>query len=120
MIRALAKRRRERRAAAALARLAAHFDAQLLAAADIAITRARRTLSARMPTLPLQDRLNDRERVDVDDVIGVAHEHFGLAAIPQERAAAALRARYEHRTGSMDLDTDAYDYPTNPTTDQEK
>ncbi|MFD3622583.1 hypothetical protein ACFWWT_47140 [Streptomyces sp. NPDC058676] len=113
MIRALAKRRRERRAAAALARLAAHFDAQLLAAADIAITRARRTLSARMLTLPLQDRLNDRERVDVDDVLAVAHEHFGLVAIPPERAAAALRARYDHRTGAMDLDTDAYDYPTN-------
>ncbi|MCX4707160.1 hypothetical protein [Streptomyces sp. NBC_01373] len=88
----------------------AHFDAQLRKAADIAITRARRMLSERMPTLPLQEQGYDRERVDVDDVIGVAHEHFGLVAIPQERAAAILRARYELRTGALDLDTDAYDY----------
>lgn len=107
------KRRCERRRTAALARLAAHFDAQLRESADIAITRARRTLSSRMPTLPLEDQATDRERVDVDDVLAVAYEHFGLAAIPPERAAAALRARYEHRTGAMDLDTDAYDHPTN-------
>jgi hypothetical protein len=120
VIRALVKRRRERRRVAALARLAAHFDAQLAAAADIAITRARRELNRRMPTLSLREGAYDRERVDVDDVLAVAHEHFGLAAVPPERAAAALRARYEHRTGGLDLDTDAYDHPTNPTTDQEK
>ncbi|MGW1379560.1 hypothetical protein ACWD6P_35570 [Streptomyces sp. NPDC002446] len=97
MIRAFLKRRRERRRAATLKRLAAHFDAQLGAAADIAISRARRTAS---PT--------ERGSVLVEDVSGAAHEHFGLAAIPPEKAAAALRARYELRAGAFDLDTDAY------------
>ncbi|MFD4977899.1 hypothetical protein [Streptomyces sp. NPDC058424] len=63
MIRSLIERRRARRAAATAAQLSAHFDAQMQAAADIAITAARRELSRRMPTLPLQHM--DRERVDV-------------------------------------------------------
>lgn len=100
------KRRRERRRVAALARLSAHFDAQLRSAADMAISHARRTAA---PT--------ERGSVTVADVSGTAYEHFGLAAIPPERAAAALRARYELRTGAFDLDTDVYDYPT---ADQEK
>ncbi|MGW4311026.1 hypothetical protein [Streptomyces californicus] len=106
-------RRAERRRAAALARLSAHFDAQLATAVDIAITRARRELMATWPALPPADRLTARGSVDVVDVQAVAWEHFGLAAVPADKAAAVLRARYELRTGAMDLDTDAYD-------DQEK
>lgn len=109
MIRGMVVRRQERRHAAAYARLAAHFDAQLVAAADIAISRARRSLTDRAPALPLSLRPLDRERVDVADVLDVVHEHFGIAAVPPERAAAALRARYELRAGTMDLDTDAYE-----------
>lgn len=78
--------------------VAAHFEAQLREAADMAITRARRAA----PT-------GERWRVDVDDVLAAAHDHFGLAAIPPEKAGAALRARYELRAGPVDLDTDAYD-----------
>jgi hypothetical protein len=93
--------------------------AQLVESADTAISTARRTLMNRMPSLPLQDRLSDRERVDVAHVLAVALERFHLEVEPRT-AAAVLRGRYELRTGAMDLDTDAYDYPTNPTTDQEK
>ncbi|MFD7186281.1 hypothetical protein ACFV90_40760 [Streptomyces sp. NPDC059904] len=103
------RRRSERRQAAALARLSAHFDAQLLTATDIAITAARRELMATWPTTPLADRLTVRGSVTVADVQETAWEHFGLAAVPPDRAATTLRARYEVRTGAMDLDTDAYD-----------
>ncbi|WP_097922967.1 hypothetical protein [Streptomyces sp. wa1063] len=103
------RRRAERRRTQALARLAAHFDAQLAAATDIAITRARRELMATWPTIPLADRLTVRGSVTVADVQEAAWEHFGLAAVPPDRAAAILRNRYEWRTGAMDLDTDAYD-----------
>lgn len=99
MIRTFARRRRERRRTAALARLSAHFDAQLGRAADIAISRARR---AAAPT--------ERGSVLVEDVSWAAYEHFGLVAIPPEKAAAALRSRFELRTGAFDLDTDAYQY----------
>ncbi|WP_370271253.1 hypothetical protein [Streptomyces sp. V4I8] len=100
------RRRRERRA---VERGAAHLDAQLRESADIAISAARRALSRRMPELSLEDQVRDRERVDVQDVLDTAHEHFGLTAVDRERAAAFLRARYELRTGAMDLITDAYD-----------
>ncbi|MFE7113193.1 hypothetical protein ACFU98_47685 [Streptomyces sp. NPDC057575] len=103
------RRRAERRQAAALARVSAHFDAQLLAATDIAITRARRELAATWTTIPLADRLTVRGSVTVADVQETAWEHFGLAACPADKTAAFLRNRYEWRTGSMDLDTDAYD-----------
>jgi hypothetical protein len=46
----------------------------------------------------------------VADVQEAAHEHFGLVAVPADKAAVILRARYEMRTGHMDLDTDAYDH----------
>ncbi|MFH9016440.1 hypothetical protein ACH4C6_34470 [Streptomyces sp. NPDC017943] len=107
------RRRAERRRAAALAALAAHFDAQLATAADIAITRARRELMATWPALRPADQLTARGSVTVADVQEAAWEHFGLAAVPPDRAAYVLRNRYEWRTGSLDLDTDAYD-------DQEK
>jgi hypothetical protein len=100
---------RRRRGRQAADRGAAHLDAQLRESVDIAITVARRALSRRMPDLSLEDRSRDRERVDVQDVLDVAHEHFGLTDVDRERAAAFLRARYELRTGAMDLDTDAYD-----------
>ncbi|MFJ6564750.1 hypothetical protein ACIQMV_33855 [Streptomyces sp. NPDC091412] len=99
MIRSLIERRRARRAAATAAQLSAHFDAQMQAAADSAITAARRELSRRMPTLPLQHM--DRERVDVRNVLDVAHEHFGLVAVPPERVAAILRARYALQAGAI-------------------
>ncbi|MFE4678203.1 hypothetical protein [Streptomyces sp. NPDC056723] len=107
MILGVIRRRRERRAAA---RQADHLRAQLRASADIAITRARRELSRRMVNLPLEERLQDRERVDVEDVAAVAREHFGLTEVPTGRAAAILRDRFELRTGSMDLLTDAFEY----------
>lgn len=100
------RRRRERQAAA---RGAAHLDAQLRESADIAITAARRSLRHRMPELSLKDLARDRERVDVQDMLDTAHEHFGLTAVDRERAAAILRARFETRTGALDLITDAYD-----------
>lgn len=100
------RRRRERQAAA---RGAAHLDAQLRASADIAITAARRALRHRMPTLSLKELARDRERVNVQDVLDVAHEHFGLTDVDRERVAAFLRARFECRTGALDLITDAYD-----------
>ncbi len=52
----------------------------------------------------------DREAVDVQDVLAVACDRFGLTDVDPERAAAWLRARYELRTRSMDLITDAYEY----------
>ncbi|WP_393101434.1 hypothetical protein [Streptomyces sp. LN325] len=97
------RRRRKRRADE---RAAAHLDAQLRAAADIAISRARRALTRRMAELALP--LPDRERVDVQDVLAVAHEHFGLTDVDREQAATVLRARFETRTAALDLDTDAY------------
>ncbi|MET7843681.1 hypothetical protein ABZT45_34770 [Streptomyces sp. NPDC005356] len=107
MILGAIRRRRDRRAAE---QWAAHLRAQLRESADIAITRARRELGRRMVTLPLEVRLQDRERVDVADVLAVACEHFGLTDAPAGQAAAILRDRFELRTGSMDLLTDAYEY----------
>ncbi|MFF0794180.1 hypothetical protein [Streptomyces spiralis] len=107
MIRTLIRRRRERRAAE---QAAAHLDAQLRESADIAISAARRQLRRRMPELSLEDQVCDRERVDVQDILDVAHEHFGLTDVDREQAAAILRARYELRTGALDLITDAYDH----------
>jgi len=104
----LIERRRARRAAQATARLRAEHDAQLRAAADLVISRARRALTDRMPSLPLAERLTDREWVTVADVQGEAAAFFGLVAVDPGRAAAALRARYELRSGGMDLLTDAY------------
>ncbi|MFF9128437.1 hypothetical protein ACF09J_35225 [Streptomyces sp. NPDC014889] len=101
------RRRRDRRATE---RATAHLDAQLRESADIAISAARRRLTRRMPTLPLHLEHQDREAVDVQDVLDAAREHFGLTDVEPERAAAWLRARYELRTGSMDLITDAYEY----------
>ncbi|MFF3934157.1 hypothetical protein [Streptomyces hirsutus] len=40
----------------------------------------------------------------------VARDRFGLTDVDPERSAAWLRARYELRTRSMDLITDAYEY----------
>ena len=110
MIAFLTKRRREREAAERLV-------AQLVESADTAISAARRTLMDRVFSLPLEQQVTDRERVDVDDVLAVARDRFGLTDVRPDTAAAVLRGRYELRLGSMDLDTDAYDYPT---TDQEK
>ncbi|MEJ8662285.1 hypothetical protein [Streptomyces sp. MS1.AVA.4] len=106
MIPGFLRRRREHLASV---RGTAHLDAQLRESADMAITAARRALSRRVPELSLEARVCDRERVDVQDVLDTAHEHFGLTDLPRERVAAVLRARYELRTGPMDLDTDAYD-----------
>lgn len=100
---------RRRRAAAAARAHAVYVDRLLSQAVDIAITRARRLLTARMPLLTLDERLTDRERVDVADVLAVAADHFGLTEVPADRARAILQARYGLRSGGMDLDTDAYD-----------
>ncbi|MGW4623485.1 hypothetical protein [Streptomyces sp. NPDC004592] len=108
MIRGILRRRHERLAAV---RHAAHVQAQLRESTDIAITAARRKLSGRMPLLPLQEQAQDRERVDVAHVLALAYEYFGLTGIPRKQAAEVLRARYELRSGAMDLDTDAYDVP---------
>ncbi|WP_406257504.1 hypothetical protein [Streptomyces chartreusis] len=86
-----------------------HTDSQLRESADIAITSARRTLARRMPLIPAHDWNEGRARVDVQDVLDTAREHFGLTDVDRARAAAVLRARYELRTGPLDLDTDAYD-----------
>jgi hypothetical protein len=93
------------------ARRARHLRAQLGVAADIAITAERRALSARSaeaartgaPGAPVP-----RGRVDVDDVLEYAGQHFGIGTASRERAASVLRARYELRGGRRDLDTDAY------------
>ncbi|MER6114229.1 hypothetical protein, partial [Streptomyces hirsutus] len=43
-------------------------------------------------------------------MLAVARGRFGLTDVDPERVAAWLRARYELRTRSMDLITDAYEY----------
>lgn len=98
MIRDLLRQRRKRRSAAALKKMAEHFETQLSASADIAISRARKAAAP-----------DERGSVLVDDVAGAAWEHFGLLAVPREHAAAALRARFELRAGALDLDTDAFE-----------
>ncbi|GAA5073057.1 hypothetical protein [Streptomyces similanensis] len=91
------------------ARQARHVRAQLGVAADIAITARRRALADQPPAAePGRGRRPARGRVTVDDVLEYARQHFGLAAVPREKAAAVLRARYELRGGRRDLDTDAY------------
>lgn len=99
------RRRREARLAGERAEQA---ERVITEAADIAISRARRTLMDRMPTLPLQDRLGDRERVDVAHVLEITRARFGMDVTAAE-AASALRSRLELRMGEMDLLTDAYD-----------
>jgi hypothetical protein len=98
-------RRRESRAGG---QHATPIDSQLRESADIAITSARRKLARRTPLLPVHDWQAGRARVDVRDVLDAAQEHFGLTDVDHARAAAVLRARYELRTGALDLDTDAY------------
>ncbi|GAA2462213.1 hypothetical protein [Streptomyces glaucus] len=90
-------------------RRARHLRAQLGVAADIAISAQRRALAARLADAPETggERLL-RGRVTVDDVLGYAHQHFGLATAPRDQVAAVLRARYELRGCHRDLDTDAY------------
>ncbi|MEV7126945.1 hypothetical protein [Streptomyces sp. NPDC093260] len=87
------------------ARQARHVRAQLGVAADIAITARRRALADGQPG---RTGRAARGRVTVDDVLEYARQHFGLVAVPREKAAAVLRARYELRGGRRDLDTDAY------------
>ncbi|MFF9786366.1 hypothetical protein [Streptomyces nigrescens] len=100
---------RNRRKAPKPEALAAEFDQQLLDAADAAISLARRALyDVVWPQLPPRERLHAFGEVTVENVTELMHLHYGIAAIPPERAAAALRARYEARSGRMDLTTDAY------------
>ncbi|MFB7293399.1 hypothetical protein [Actinacidiphila glaucinigra] len=98
--------RREREVAE---RRAALIDAQLGVAADIAIFAARREWNRRMPTLALKAQAEHCGRVDVEDVLTIAREYFGLTAVPHPKAAAVLRNRFELRAGSVDLLTDAYE-----------
>ncbi|MFJ1967747.1 hypothetical protein ACIO93_03665 [Streptomyces sp. NPDC087903] len=102
-------RRRGRSARELSARQARHLRAQLGVAADIAVTARRRALADLLRSDPGTggERVL-RGRVDVDDVLEYARQHFGLTAVPRERAASALRTRYELRGGHRDLDTDAY------------
>lgn len=94
------------------ARRARHLRAQLGVAADIAITAERRALAARSAEeADTGATPAPRGRVDVDDVLEYAHQHFGIGSAPRDRAASVLRARYELRGGRRDLDTDAYARP---------
>src|SRR4051812_50085661 len=102
-------RRRGRPGRELSARKARHLRAQLGVAADIAITARRRDLAARLEC----ERSTGGERVlrgrvDVDDVLEYARQHFGLTGVPREQAASVLRTRYELRYGHRDLDTDVY------------
>lgn len=100
-----------RRAASAQAALGAQFDRQLLGAADAAISVARRALyDVTWPQLPPRERLSAFGVVSVEDVTDLMHLLHGVVAIPPGRAAAALRARYEARSGNIDLRTDAYSH----------
>ncbi|GGL62942.1 hypothetical protein GCM10010129_03230 [Streptomyces fumigatiscleroticus] len=101
---------RSRSAREVSARRARHLRAQLGVAADIAITARRRAVAARARDgeRPADGGRPPRGRVTVDDVLGYAHQHFGLTAVPREQAAAVLRTRYELRNCRRDLDTDAY------------
>ncbi|MCX4784139.1 hypothetical protein [Streptomyces sp. NBC_01264] len=100
-----------RRATSAQAALAAQFDQQLLDAADAAVSVARRTLYDTVwPQLPPRERLSAFGVVSVEDVTDLMYRRHGIVAIPPERAAAALRARYEARSGRIDLHTDAYSH----------
>ncbi|WP_217237973.1 hypothetical protein [Streptomyces sp. AC555_RSS877] len=92
------------------ARRARHLRAQLGVAADIAIAAQRKTLAARLEAVGADgagERLL-RGRVNVDDVLEYARQHFALTSATREQAAAVLRTRYELRGGHRDLDTDAY------------
>ncbi|MET9494478.1 hypothetical protein [Streptomyces sp. NPDC006552] len=82
---------------------AAHREAQVRTAADIAISRAwRRTPKGPAPAP------SSREPVLVADVIFVAWEHFRIEA-SRDEAAAVLRQRFQLRAGAMGLATDAFD-----------
>ncbi|MET7455703.1 hypothetical protein ABZT03_28200 [Streptomyces sp. NPDC005574] len=97
------------------ARQARHLRAQLGVAADIAVTARRRALAARLEHEPAPDGERVlRGRVDVDDVLEYARQHFGLTGVPREQAASVLRIRYELRSGHRDLDTDAYTRAQDP------
>ncbi|OAH09725.1 hypothetical protein [Streptomyces jeddahensis] len=84
-----------KRARAALAR---DYRRQLLRSADMAIAAARRRAARGEPVI-----------VRIDDVIGIASQHFGHDVVPREQAAAALRQRYEAGGCRRDCMTDAFD-----------
>ncbi|WP_432139948.1 hypothetical protein [Streptomyces sp. bgisy154] len=87
----------------------AEFDAQLLAAADAAVSLARRALyDVAWPGLPPGERLAARGEVTVEDVAEIMYLAHGVAFIPPARVAAALRCAFEARAGYVDLTTDAY------------
>ncbi|WP_329020368.1 hypothetical protein [Streptomyces sp. NBC_01601] len=90
--------------------LAAQFDAQLLAAADAAVSLARRTLyDVTWYGIAPRERLAARGEVTVEDVAEIMRTAHGILFIPPERIARALRTAYEARAGYIDLRTDAYD-----------
>lgn len=66
--------------------------------ADMAIAAARHAAAADEPAI-----------VRVDDVLTLAHDHFGHTTAPRESAAQALRERYEWHRCEPDCLTDAYD-----------
>ncbi|MBL3670512.1 hypothetical protein JL475_31965 [Streptomyces sp. M2CJ-2] len=61
-----------------------------------------------MPTFPLRLQHQDREAVDLQDVLDAVREYFGLTDVDPERTAAWLRTRYELRTGSMPMTCPAH------------
>ncbi|MFD4528457.1 hypothetical protein ACFWP7_31965 [Streptomyces sp. NPDC058470] len=69
----------------------------MLRAADMAIAEARRRAARDEPAV-----------VTVGDVIGVAHQHYGLVSVEREQAAAALRRRFEAARCRVDCMTDAF------------
>lgn len=88
----------------------AEFDAQLLSAADAAVSLARRALyDVTWHRLPPSERLAARGEVTVEDVAEIMQLAHGVAFIPPERIAAALRYAFEERSGYIDLTTDAYE-----------
>ncbi|MFI7387270.1 hypothetical protein [Streptomyces sp. NPDC049813] len=93
-------RRRAQRAALAHA---AHREAQVRTAADIAISRAWRRTAKEPACEP-----SSSETVLVADVLFIAWEHFRIEA-SREEAAAVLRQRFPLRAGPLGLATDAFD-----------
>jgi hypothetical protein len=89
--------------------LTARFYQRLLAAADAAISLARRELyDVTWHRLSPAERLAARGEVTIDDVATIMQLLYGITVTPREIIAAALRTAYEARSGRIDLTTDAY------------
>jgi hypothetical protein len=88
--------------------LTARFYQRLLAAADAAISLARRELyDVTWHRHSPAERLAARGEVTIDDVATIM-QFLYITVTPREIIAAALRTAYKARSGRIDLTTDSY------------